>query len=211
MKKIVIIVLILIIVAFGWWASRPLFFDDVVDEPLPVVREEPLPASINMEREEFEAISDENKMRMEREIVERMMEEPDSVMEEPMPDETDALEKVKEGNFEGADDFHEGSGLASIYRQSNGTYVLRFEEFSVINGPDLRVYLAKNQDPDGSQVAKGVELASLKGNKGNQNYVLPDEVDPADYQSVVIYCKPFKVIFATANLNPISADNNEED
>ena len=41
---------------------------------------------------------------------------------------------------------------------------------------------------------------SLKGNIGNQNYEIPVNVDVTGYGSVVIYCAPFHVIFATAPL-----------
>jgi hypothetical protein len=35
---------------------------------------------------------------------------------------------------------------------------------------------------------------------GNQNYDIPAGTDLSRYQSVVIYCKPFHVVFATATL-----------
>ena len=43
-----------------------------------------------------------------------------------------------------------------------------------------------------------VEIGKLKGNVGDQNYELPDDLDPAAYGSVVIYCKPFQVVFSVA-------------
>ncbi len=46
-----------------------------------------------------------------------------------------------------------------------------------------------------------VDLGSLKGNMGNQNYEIPTDLDLSDYQGVVIYCMPFHVVFATASLN----------
>jgi hypothetical protein len=45
-----------------------------------------------------------------------------------------------------------------------------------------------------------LDLGSLKGNVGDQNYALPADFDPTLYKSVVIYCQPFRVIFATATL-----------
>ncbi len=45
-----------------------------------------------------------------------------------------------------------------------------------------------------------VDIGKLKGNKGNQNYEIPDGVDVAQQQSVVIYCAPFHVIFSVAPL-----------
>lgn len=45
-----------------------------------------------------------------------------------------------------------------------------------------------------------LELSKLKGNVGNQNYVVPDSVDAAGQRSVVIYCRPFHMIFSVATL-----------
>ena len=45
-----------------------------------------------------------------------------------------------------------------------------------------------------------VDLGKLKGNRGNQNYEIPDGVDVAAQGSVVIYCMPFHVIFSVASL-----------
>jgi len=73
----------------------------------------------------------------------------------------------------------------------------------VTNGPDLRVLLVGHTDPktrDDVMDGDYVELDNLKGNKGNQNYELSADIDITAYQSVVIYCKPFHVVFSTALL-----------
>lgn len=115
--------------------------------------------------------------------------------------------KLKAGDFSGVDRFHKGRGKATIYRLPDGSSLLRLEDFTVTNGPDLRVILTPNQNPDGAGdvTAPGhVELAKLKGNMGNQNYEIPSDVDIASFQSVVIYCKPFRVIFSVAPLEDLS-------
>jgi hypothetical protein len=115
--------------------------------------------------------------------------------------------KLKAGDFSGVDRFHKGSGKATIYSSPGGSHLLRLEDFKVTNGPDLRVILTPVQDPGGPDdvTAPGhVELAKLKGNMGNQNYEIPNDVDVASFQSVVIYCSPFRVIFSVAPLQDIS-------
>ena len=110
---------------------------------------------------------------------------------------------VKGGMFRDADGFHKGEGSATIYELPDGSHVLRFEDFRVTNGPDLRVILASHPDPQGrGDVHSGeyVELAKLKGNVGSQNYPFPGGISPDDYSSVVIYCKPFQVVFSVAPL-----------
>ena len=111
---------------------------------------------------------------------------------------------LKRGMFRDADGFHKGEGSATVYQLPDGSHVLRFEDFRVTNGPDLRVLLVDHPDPQGrSDVSDSgyVELGKLKGNIGNQNYEFPEGVSPGDYGSVVIYCKPFHVVFSVAPLS----------
>ena len=74
------------------------------------------------------------------------------------------------------------------------------------NGPALHVYLSRHEDPDSPGEVKDlgfVDLGDLKGNRGNQNYPIPSDVDIAGYNSVVIYCKPFNVVFSVASLRDV--------
>ena len=110
---------------------------------------------------------------------------------------------IATGKFAGTDDVHKGEGRAVIVQLANGQRFLRFEEFKVTNGPDLYVYLSGHSSPrNRAQLHDGgaFEVGLLKGNIGNQNYELPANVDPAKYRSVVIYCKRFSVLFASAEL-----------
>ncbi len=84
-----------------------------------------------------------------------------------------------------------------------GQRLLRLEPFKAGNGPGLYVYLSGHPTPRSSaelHADGAVELAPLKGNVGNQNYLLPPDLDLAVFKSVVIYCKPFSVVFSTAAL-----------
>jgi hypothetical protein len=108
-----------------------------------------------------------------------------------------ATTAVSTGTFRGADEFHFGEGTASIIETAPGRYTLRFEAFSVRNGPDLFVYLS----PDAEGYADGaLELGTLKATDGAFGYELPEGVDPADFRSAVIWCKQFAVLFAVAPL-----------
>ncbi len=98
---------------------------------------------------------------------------------------------------------HEGEGQAAIYQLADGVRVLRFENFMVLNGPDLFVYLVpENPVPNaiGFDFMAFHDLGPLKGNVGAQNYELPADLDLSLYQSVVIWCRAFKVPFAAAPL-----------
>jgi hypothetical protein len=104
----------------------------------------------------------------------------------------------RSGSFTGADDFHFGRGTATLIETAPGTWIVRFEQFSVRNGPDLFVYLS----PDREGYAKGaVELGRLKATDGNFNTKVPAGIDVASLHSVVIWCKQFAVQFAVAPLS----------
>jgi hypothetical protein len=45
-----------------------------------------------------------------------------------------------------------------------------------------------------------VELGTLKGNEGDQNYDVAANVDLNKYQAVAIYCERFHAIFGVAKL-----------
>ena len=105
-----------------------------------------------------------------------------------------------------ADSAHKGSGQAIIYLLPDGSHLLRLEDFNVTNGPDLRVVLSPHPDPEKRDDVKSpgyVELAKLKGNKRNQNCTIPGDVEVAAQGSIVIYCKPFQVIFSVASLQDV--------
>ena len=77
----------------------------------------------------------------------------------------------------------------------------------VANGPDVHVYLIAAPDAkDDATVKKAgfVDLGSMKGNTGDQNYDVPVSVDFAKYQAVTIWCARFNVNFGTA---PLMASN----
>jgi hypothetical protein len=98
----------------------------------------------------------------------------------------------------GADDFHFGRGDALIIETEPGKYVLRFENFSVRNGPDLFVYLS--EDPAGEDVDEALNLGALKATDGAFNYEIPAGIDVSRVKSAVVWCKQFSVLFAHAEL-----------
>ena len=105
---------------------------------------------------------------------------------------------VQTGEFAGSDDFHFGRGNALLIETAPGKYVLRFEEFSVRNGPDLYVYLST--DPAGESVDEALNLGELKATDGAFNYEVPPEIDVSTIKSAVVWCRQFSVLFAHAEL-----------
>lgn len=196
----------------GWYVLSPVFLNQEVSEAFPtaemLARDPSLMADVPPDRLETmrESILDAAAKMPDTTVQEDMVEVAssedaqvtDNAMPEqmpPAPAEASAPAALLSGLFSGADSFHQGSGDATVYRLADGSLVLRLENFSVTNGPDLRVLLARDGSPSGS-----TELAPLKGNRGDQNYSIPQGTDISQYNSVIIYCKPFRVTFATAPL-----------
>ena len=105
---------------------------------------------------------------------------------------------LRRGSFESA--AHPAEGIATTIRTAAGARVLTLTNFEVDNGPDLRVYLVAGPAREESRVDDFEDLGALKGNKGNQQYELPPELDLERYSTVVIWCRAFSVNFAWAPL-----------
>lgn len=101
---------------------------------------------------------------------------------------------------------HDTSGVVKLVRLSDGSHVVRLENLDTSNGPDLRVWLTDAPVKEGTagwrvfDDGEYVSLGKLKGNKGSHNYTVPDDVDPARYTSVSIWCDRFDVSFGAARL-----------
>jgi hypothetical protein len=98
---------------------------------------------------------------------------------------------------------HPAKGTATVYILPDGKRTLRFTDFEVSNGPDVVVYISAIDDANDNDTVKNskfISLGSIKGNIGDQNYELPDDLDLNVYRSVVIWCKRFSVNFAVAPL-----------
>jgi electron transfer DM13 len=95
---------------------------------------------------------------------------------------------------------HSVRGTATTIRTAEGERVLTLTGFEVDNGPDLRVYLVAGPARNEAEVDDFTDLGALKGNKGNQQYELPRELDLDRYTTVVIWCRAFSVNFARAPL-----------
>jgi hypothetical protein len=111
---------------------------------------------------------------------------------------------LAQGQFKDGDPAHHGKGKATLGRTADGKLVLRFEDFSVTNGPDL--YVVLSTDPNASRGSAGaadaLNLGRLKATDGNVNYDVPAGTDLSKYKSVIIWCRMFNVVFATAKLEP---------
>ena len=114
-----------------------------------------------------------------------------------------AAQPIFTGTFTGK--LHDTTGRATVYRETDGTLMLRLTNFRTSNGPDVHVVLASPNDPSLKSGTPGkpldaMEVGALKGNEGDQAYKLPSKVDLVHYSTVAIYCQQFRAVFGTASL-----------
>jgi len=98
---------------------------------------------------------------------------------------------------------HEARGTATVYQLPEGKRVLRFTDFETSNGPDVQIYLVAARDANDNETVTNagfIHLGAIKGNKGDQNYDVPADVDLGKYRAVTVWCRRFGVNFATAPL-----------
>lgn len=207
---IAVVLLLVIAIPVGWWLASPLFVTNTVNESFPFdlpsqAELAALPAADRMGAVEaalppaatVAALPAETRAAVEQQVQALATLMPAKTMDDAMPTAPAAEWTVAaQGEFRDADAFHKGSGQATIYQQGE-TRVLRLENFTVTNGPDLHVLLVEKID-GGADMGEYLDLGSLKGNVGNQNYDIPAGVDLSQFSGVMIYCQPFQVVFATA-------------
>lgn len=109
---------------------------------------------------------------------------------------------VASGKFHGA--AHKTTGRATVY-SVNGKQTLRLTSFKTSNGPNVHVILiaATDAQDDENFLNKNidrVDLGSLQGNEGDQNYAIPAGTDLNRFRTVSIYCERFNANFGAAPL-----------
>ena len=125
----------------------------------------------------------------------------DKIVNEEFPAAGDKIETNNssiiaklEGQFVDADNFHKTSGTAKIIIVDDKKF-LSLENFETTNGPDLYVYLSTDKSSEDY-----ANLGRLKGNVGDQNYEISDDIDLENYNTAVIWCRAFSVLFGSAEL-----------
>jgi hypothetical protein len=217
--KIAIISAIVIIVvgAGAFYLVSPLFISTEVDEPLPTsaVQSESFQRFIAMNEEEKMQAAKQMSSQERDEImseaarVNNSLDEPmdQSLIQQqqPLPQNTTSTtntgqDKLRTGSFVGVGDgIHNAEGIAKVIPLEDGSNILRLENLQVTNGPDLYVYLATDKS-----ASDFVSLGKLKANNGNQNYDIPSESNLTKYDTALIWCRPFSVLFGSAELAPAS-------
>jgi hypothetical protein len=95
------------------------------------------------------------------------------------------------------------SGDWSVESDAGKTYLVLHSDFKTSKGPDLKLFLTKkNVSTIGKSEAiekHGLLLGKLKSYKGEQRYLIPNNIAISDYKSLVVHCEKYtKVWGATA-------------
>jgi len=94
-------------------------------------------------------------------------------------------------------------GSATVQSVDGKTTLVFSEDFKTKNGPDLKIYLSKR--PLSSMSAQDVDqsalrLSVLKSHRGSQSYTIPTDINLDEYESVVIQCEAYTVLWGGFDL-----------
>ncbi len=112
---------------------------------------------------------------------------------------------VASGEFYRLDQAETGS--VSIYRLEDGSHALRLDDFFVTPNVDLEIRLSPLEAPQTTaefMSEPSAWVAPLDVTAGSMNFTVPDDVDPTQYASVVIWCPLIDSAYAAASLAPAS-------
>lgn len=176
MRRIVIIIVAAAAGIFAWWAFSPLLFDVEVNDELPsnTRQETDVPTP--------EQVTETTDTETETDVVNT--EEPEAAAE---PGERVYPITGTTG--------HPASGNIRVALTPEEK-IVRYENYEGTNGPDLKIYLAKDLEAN-----EYIDLGPSRANKGNINYSVPMNIDVDDYQYVLTWCEAFGVLFDYAEIN----------
>jgi hypothetical protein len=212
----IISAIVIIVGVSAFYLASPLFISTEIDEPLPERAEVPAASPPSNQLQEFIAMSEEERIeagnRMDEQERNQIMLEfarTNTSVDESMAQINQSLleqqnsqtgnetsDLLLTGSFVGVGDgIHDAQGIAKVIPIEGGSNVLRLEDLVVTNGPDLYVYLSTDKS-----ASDFVDVGRLKANIGNQNYPIPAGTDMTKYDTVLIWCRAFSVLFGSADL-----------
>ena len=95
------------------------------------------------------------------------------------------------------------AGEWEVVQRDGNTYIVFSDDFKTSNGPDLKVFLSPKDiaSVTGKTATEGsISIGELQKTKGAQEYLVPAEVNLADYASVLVHCEQFSVLWGGADL-----------
>ena len=106
---------------------------------------------------------------------------------------------LSQGNFVTVEQDHPTEGTATIIEENGQRYLQFDENFTTARGPAVKVVLHNNNSvPVNLQEENYLTIAPLQSFDGTQKYLIPEDIDLDQYQSVAIWCEQFNVTFGYA-------------
>lgn len=207
-KAVIIgIVMATVAIPFGIYTTLPLFINTEINEPLPTVSNSNNDMAIMQQFKDFMEMSEQERLEKgqqmsneERDMIMKAAAQTNGItVNEEMTTIGEETSTAYAGTFVGVNDgIHNAEDQAKVIKLSDGSDFLRLEDFRSTNGPDLYVYLSTDKGN-----SDFVNLGRLKGNIGDQNYKIPEGTELSKYDTALIWCQAFSVLFGSAELRPM--------
>lgn len=94
-------------------------------------------------------------------------------------------------------------GAWEVVQRGDKTFIVFGEDFRAANGPDLKIFLSPQtvSDVTGKTAVNGaINIGELKSTKGVQEYEIPAGVNLDDFNSVLVHCEEFSVLWGGGDL-----------
>jgi len=106
-----------------------------------------------------------------------------------------AMDMKRSGSFSGLNN-HIATGDVMVTKTDAG-YVIKLSADFVFDGaPDPKIAFGSNGNYDASTL-----IAPLKSNKGEQEYLVPANIDVSTFNEVYIWCEKYNVGLGVAGIN----------
>lgn len=106
---------------------------------------------------------------------------------------------IARGNFVTVDKTTRGQ--VNIIEENGRRYIELSSNFRTSSGPQVEVILHRNNTVPKSIASRDyITLSPLRNFRGNQRYLIPNNVDLDDFNSVAIWCRQFNVTFGYASI-----------
>ena len=192
MKKIIAGIAVIIFMGIAYWLISPLWRNKRLDESLPQPSAAQSSAPIWQQVPEMKDNLDTMDSQTKKDFIQQTEKMKDKIMVKADAMPSNQLRVLGEALLVAR--AHDVAGKALIV-QVGDQKILRFEDLQTINGPDLHIYLSAGLD-----AGDAVDLGSIRATEGNVNYTIPTGTDTSKYRNVLIWCRPFGVLFSYAQL-----------
>lgn len=94
-------------------------------------------------------------------------------------------------------------GSFHVVERGEKTFIVFSDDFKAKRGPDLKVFLSPTgiRSANGKNAVTGsINLGKLQTNKGAQEYEVPAGVDLANFESVLVHCEAYSVLWGGSDI-----------